>query len=108
MKWPFHGPGEFPRQAAVPQRHPPMQQPGSVVSPAEYWTFLCVAALLAIVFVIPKTSATRRKLAKPPATGAYGTTRSSDEPRVVQYSRAHEPGRRRHADAPWQIPWRGW
>ena len=108
MKWPFHGPGEFPRQGAVPQRHPPMQQPGTVVSPAEYWTFLCAVALLATVFVIPKSSATRSKLAKPPATGAYGTTRSSDEPRVVQYTRAHEPGRGRHADAPWQIPWRGW
>ena len=85
-----------------------MQQPGTVVSPAEYWTFLCAVALLATVFVIPKSSATRSKLAKPPATGAYGTTRSSDEPRVVQYTRAHEPGRGRHADAPWQIPWRGW
>jgi membrane protein len=26
----------------------------------------------------------------------------------VQHARAHEPGRGRHADAPWQIPWRGW
>src|ERR1700730_12828398 len=43
-----------------------------------------------------------------PATGAMGTTRSTDEPRQVQHERAHEPGRGRHATAPWQIPWAGW
>ena len=37
-----------------------------------------------------------------------GTTRSTDEPRQVQHERAHEPGRGRHATAPWQIPWAGW
>jgi membrane protein len=37
-----------------------------------------------------------------------GTTRSTDEPREVQHQRAHEPGRGRHATAPWQIPWAGW
>jgi len=26
----------------------------------------------------------------------------------VQHQRAHEPGRGRHATAPWQIPWAGW
>jgi membrane protein len=26
----------------------------------------------------------------------------------VQHARAHEPRRGRHAEAPWQIPWRGW
>ena len=26
----------------------------------------------------------------------------------MQHKRAHEPGRGRHAEAPWQIPWRGW
>jgi membrane protein len=41
-------------------------------------------------------------------TGAFGTTRSSDDPRPVQHKRAHEPGRGRHAEAPWQIPLRGW
>jgi membrane protein len=42
-----------------------------------------------------------------PATGAFGTSRSSDEP-VVHRQRADEPGRGRHAEMPWQIPWRGW
>jgi hypothetical protein len=31
-----------------------------------------------------------------------GTTRSTE------HQRAHEPGRGRHATAPWQIPWAGW
>ena len=43
-----------------------------------------------------------------PATGAFGMTRSSDEPRHVQHERAHESGRGRHATAPWQFPWVGW
>jgi hypothetical protein len=43
-----------------------------------------------------------------PATGAFGTTRSTDEPRNLQYQRAQERGRGRRALAPWQIPWRGW
>ena len=30
------------------------------------------------------------------------------KPREVQHQRAHEPGRGRHATAPWQIPWAGW
>ena len=85
-----------------------MQHHGSVISPAEYRTFICAAALLAIAFAMPRTSNGRGKLAKRSAAGAFGTKRSSDEPRDVQHKRAHEPGRGRRADAPWQIPWRGW
>ncbi len=43
-----------------------------------------------------------------PATGAFGTTRSTDEPRHLQHERAQEPGRGRESTAPWQIPWNGW
>ena len=43
-----------------------------------------------------------------PATGAFGTTRSTDEPRSVQHDRASEDDRGRRASAPWQIPWSGW
>jgi membrane protein len=43
-----------------------------------------------------------------PATGAFGTTRSTDEPRHLQHERAQEPGRGRESTAPWQIPWSGW
>jgi membrane protein len=43
-----------------------------------------------------------------PATGAFGAGRSTDEPVAAQHERAQETGRGRHAQAPWQIPWRGW
>jgi hypothetical protein len=36
-------------------------------------------------------------------TGAFGTSRSSDETHALQHVRAGEPGRGRHAKAPWQI-----
>ena len=85
-----------------------MQQHATAVSPAEYWTFLCAAALLAVALAIPKRSDGRGPFARRSGTGAFGTTRSSDEPQVVQHRRAHEPGRGRRAEAPWQIPWRGW
>ena len=86
-----------------------MQRHGTVVSPAEYWTFLCAAALLAVAFAMPRTSDGRGKLAKRPTADAFGTrTRSGDGPRIVQHKRVREPGRGRGADAPWHIPWRGW
>ncbi len=84
-----------------------MPQPAAV-SPAEYWTFLCAAALLAIAFAVPRNLGDRGKLRGRPATGAFGTASSSDEPTGVQYARAQEAGRGRRAEAPWQIPWRGW
>jgi membrane protein len=43
-----------------------------------------------------------------PATGAFGTARSSDEPRYLQHLRAREFGRGREAEHPLQIPWTGW
>ena len=43
-----------------------------------------------------------------PASGAFGTTRSTDEPQQVHFERAEEPGRGRQSSAPWQIPWTGW
>jgi membrane protein len=46
--------------------------------------------------------------AQKPATGAFGTTRSSDEPRSLQHERAKEFGRGRDADHPLQIPLKGW
>ena len=79
-----------------------------MVSTAEYWSFLSAAAILAIAFSMPRTIAGRGVLAHRAATGAFGATRSSDEPRVVQHARAQEPNRGRRAEAPWQIPWRGW
>ena len=85
-----------------------MPQPAGAVSPSEYWTFLCAAALLAITFAVPRNFGGGGKLSRRPATGAFGTTRSSDEPTGVHYARAQELGRGRRAEAPWQVPWRGW
>jgi membrane protein len=72
-----------------------------------FWPALAVSVLalagLRMVAGFDRPSATGR-----PATGAFGTTRSTDEPHAVQEGRAMQPGRGRDATAPWQIPWRGW
>jgi membrane protein len=79
------------------------------LSTAEYWTFLCAAALVASAALLPRHSGQTGKVTeRQPATGAFGTTRSSDEPQAVQHARAQQPGRGRHAEAPWQIPLPGW
>jgi membrane protein len=76
------------------------------------WPLLGYAALGAIAYArqnrrLPDRRRRPRDGGRP-ATGAMGTTRSTDEPRQLQHERAHEPGRGRHAAAPWQIPWAGW
>jgi membrane protein len=43
-----------------------------------------------------------------PATGIFGTPRSTDESRNVQDARANANDRGREASVPWQIPWSGW
>jgi membrane protein len=43
-----------------------------------------------------------------PATGAFNTQKSTDEPRAVQRGRARQRGRGREAASPQQIPWAGW
>jgi membrane protein len=78
------------------------------ITPAEYWTYLCAAALLVLAAAVlrgPKAGSTLRES---PASGTFGTRRGSDEPKSVQHARALGPRRGRHAEAPWQIPWRGW
>lgn len=75
------------------------------------WPILGYAALGAIAFARQNRRADYRagpRRGGRPATGAFGKTRSSDEPRELQYERAREPGRGRQARAPWQIPWAGW
>ena len=76
-------------------------------SPPPLWPVLCSAVLVGMIIArglrrTPTTSAGH------PATGAFGTVRSTDEPVAAQYERAQESGRGRHAQAPWQIPWQGW
>jgi Virulence factor BrkB len=71
------------------------------------WPLLCsgifVAPMLAseIVRAYRPQSDVRRR----PATRAFGTSHSSDDQAVVYRQRADEPGRGRHAEIPWQIPW---
>jgi membrane protein len=52
--------------------------------------------------------ATQLERAHRSATGAFGTRRSTDEPRLWHEARARQPGRGRQARSPWQIPWTGW
>ena len=58
--------------------------------------------------MLPRQSSQISGLSRRRRTGTFGTNVSSDEPRALQHARAREPDRGRHADAPWQIPWRGW
>lgn len=83
----------------------PGQRPSASLSRIEYWSFLGAAALTALFMAVPLK---KLELDRKPATGAFGTKRGSDEPRSVQEGRAHQPGRGRHANSPWQIPLRGW
>ena len=70
------------------------------MSVTEYWAYLGVAALLVLSLASP-----RLRLATPRDRNASPGV--SDSLRV-QELRAKEQGRGRHADAPWQISWRGW
>jgi membrane protein len=78
--------------------------------PPPFWPLLCAAVLVGMMIA----SEVRRAYRKPgtradhPATGAFGTGGSTDEPVAAQHQRPQEPGRGRHAQAPWQIPWQGW
>lgn len=78
------------------------------VSPTEYWTFLCAAALVVVAGLLPRPSGQEGEITSGTGSGAFGTARSSDEPRAVQTVRANQPGRGRQAELPWQIPRRGW
>ena len=80
---------------------------GSLITP------LIVYALLSLV-AATRRSSTASERAKPapvgarPGTGAFGNSRSTDEPRLWQEARARQPGRGREATSPWHIPWQGW
>ena len=52
--------------------------------------------------------ATQLERAHRSATGAFGTRRATDEPRLWQEARARQVGRGREARSPWHIPWAGW
>jgi membrane protein len=89
-------------------------------SPSSLWPFVGWAVLVALLLAgdiarlfsvktgRARQTATGASGTSQTATGAFGTSRSSDEPAGVQHARAQEPGRGRHAEAPWRIPWKGW
>jgi membrane protein len=107
LKWPFQIPvSAQPSRSPYPPRTRMVTRSASI-SAADYW-MLCAAAVLAILITTARTTSASGNHANPPASGAFGTTRSSDEARAVQHARAQEPNRGRQAEAPWQIPWRGW
>ena len=77
---------------------------------APLWPLLCSAVLVGIMLASDTVREYRARgsVARRRETGAFGGTRSTHEPRLAQYERAHQPGRGRHAETPWQIPWKGW
>ena len=79
-------------------------------SPSPLWLLLCSAVLVGMMIAsdIGRVWHPQGRRVGRPATGAFGAARSSDELGAVQHKRAGEPGRGRYAEAPWQIPWRGW
>jgi len=74
------------------------------------WPLLCSALLVGIVVTGDVIRAYSRQRLRTTAhgTGAFGAGRSIDEPLGLQRAWAGEPGRGRHARAPWHIPWKGW
>jgi hypothetical protein len=51
---------------------------------------------------VPQTATGASGTSQP--TGAFGTQRRTG----AQHARAREAGRGRHAETPWQIPWKDW
>ena len=74
------------------------------------WPLLCSALLVGIMVTgdVIRAYSWQRLRATAHRTGAFGVARSTDEPHNLQRARAAEPGRGRHAQAPWHIPWKGW
>jgi hypothetical protein len=74
------------------------------------WPFLGSALLVGIMVTgdVIRAYSWQRLRATAHRTGAFGVARSTDEPHNLQRARAAEPGRGRHAQAPWHIPWKGW
>jgi membrane protein len=78
--------------------------------PRPLWPLLCSAVLVGMMIAseVRRAYRTSGTTADRPATGAFGAGRSTDELVAAQHERAQETGRGRHAQTPWQIPWRGW
>src|SRR4029077_4156750 len=84
--------------------------PDATVLPSVLWSLLCSALLVGMMVTgdIIRAYSRQRLAGQEHGTGAFGASRSTDEPHGLQRARAGEPGRGRHAQAPWHIPWKGW
>jgi membrane protein len=77
---------------------------------APLWPLLCSAVLVGIMLASEtvRENRARGSVSRCREPAAVGGARGTDEPRLAQYERADQPGRGRHAETPWQIPWKGW
>jgi membrane protein len=91
----------------MPRRSP---GPDATVPPSMLWPLLGSALLVGIMVTgdVIRAYSWQRLRATAHGTGAFGVARSTDEPHGLRRARAAEPGRGRHAQAPWHIPWKGW
>src|SRR5262245_55019128 len=89
--------------------HVPREERG-LAAPSTLWSVLFSATLVGLMLAteIRRIYRSQSHRAVRSSTAAFGGAPSSDEPQSVQHKRAYEPGRGRHAEAPWQIPWKGW
>ena len=86
-----------------------MAKASSSPSQRTSWPLLLLAAFFAFRrHNGDETSGKRQSRHRRPATGAFRSTRSTDEPQQKQRQRAKQSGRGRKAEAPWQITWTGW
>jgi membrane protein len=87
------------RPQAEPRRAPP-----------PLWALFCSGILVGMIISREIVRAYRvdNNSARRSANGAFSASCSSDDAHIVHHKRAEEAGRGRHAETPWQIPWKGW
>jgi membrane protein len=75
-----------------------------------FWVSLAATALLMVATPLRHRSKKRDRWLRRGDKNSrpFGEPRSSEEPRDVEFTRAQEHGRGRHATHPLQIPWMGW
>jgi membrane protein len=77
------------------------------VSPAEYWTYLATASLVAAYYIYQLRQLRVDQRAES-LSRTVGKFHHRDERQISLEASAREYGRGRDATAPWQIPLRGW
>ena len=100
------------QRTKLSRKHAPLNRSGSApspprVSPAEYWSYLAAASLLA-AYYIHQLRRLRVEQSVEDLSRAFGNFRDANERQTGLQVRVQEHGRGRDATAPWQIPLRGW